>query len=180
MGSVTRQIVLRRTRIAWVTQRTQPIFRAPMRARHRDVPAGAGADHGVEHGLVGTGDALDPPPATLDEAIAAAREAYGEKAARMLERFAELPDGTFVWTRGTDGTYHLGRIAGPWRYDDTSASREVGIHHVRPANWLERPFGEDEVPAAVAETFARGGRNLQRTHDEAAERRTAALWDEHG
>jgi len=42
---------------------------------------------------------------------------------------------------------------------------------------LERPFGEDEVPAAVAETFARGGRNLQRTHDATAERRTAALWD---
>ena len=151
-----------------------------MRARHREVAAGAGAERGVERGLVGTGDALDPAPATLDEAIAAARDAYGEKAARMLERFAELPDGTFVWTRGADGMYHLGRIVGPWRYDDSRAAREVGIHHVRPTKWLERPFGEDEVPAAVAATFARGGRNLQRTHDAGAERRTAALWDEHG
>jgi hypothetical protein len=149
-----------------------------MRARHRDAPAGAGAAHGLRHGLVGTGDALDPPPQTLEEAIDAARRTRGEKAARMLERFAALPDGVFVWTRDPDGMYHLGRIAGPWRYDDSAAARAVGIHHVRPARWLDRPFGPDEVPAAVAATFARGGRNLQRTHDAAAERRTAALWDD--
>jgi hypothetical protein len=50
---------------------------------------------------------------------------------------------------------------------------------VRPAQWLERPFAADEVPAAVAKTFARGGRNLQRTHDADAERRTAELWAQH-
>jgi hypothetical protein len=50
---------------------------------------------------------------------------------------------------------------------------------VRPAQWLERPFADDEVPAAVARTFARGGRNLQRIHDADAERRTAELWAEH-
>jgi len=32
------------------------------------------------------------------------------------------------------------------------------------------------VPADVAATFARGGRNLQRTHGAAVERRTAELW----
>lgn len=56
----------------------------------------------------------------------------------------------------------------------------VGIHNVRPAQWLPRPFGEDEVPPGVSATFARGGRNLQRTHDAAAERRTAELWDKWG
>ncbi|HEX6460458.1 MAG TPA: hypothetical protein VF032_16170 [Thermoleophilaceae bacterium] len=45
------------------------------------------------------------------------------------------------------------------------------------AQWLARPFGEDEVPPAVSATFARGGRNLQRMHDAAAERRTADLWE---
>ena len=98
----------------------------------------------------------------------------------MLRRFAELPDGAFVWTRTADGTYRLGRIAGPWRYDDSPAARAVGIHHVRPATWLDRPFGEHEVPPAVAATFARGGRNFQQTHGERAERRTAELWEEHG
>jgi hypothetical protein len=147
-----------------------------MRARDRDEDPGAGAAFGLAHGVVGIGDALDHPPATLDDAIEAARAAHGAKAARMLERFADLPDGTFVWTEGPDGGYHLGRIAGPWRYDDSPAARAVGIHHVRPARWLDRAIGDREVPAAVAHTFSRGGRNLQRTHDEEAERETAALW----
>jgi hypothetical protein len=137
-----------------------PIFRAPMRARDRDLPAGAGADHGVRHGLVGTGS--DDTP----------------KGARMLDRFAALPEGTFVWTRTSDGFYRLGRITGPWRRDDSAAARRTGIHNVRAANWLDRPIGEDEVPAAVAETFARGGRNLQRIHGVRAEEATLALWNE--
>ena len=129
-----------------------------MRARDRDVP---GAAFGLRHGLVGMGDGR------------------GEKAERMVRRFGELPDGVFVWTRDEDGAYHLGRIEGPLSYDDSAEAREVGIHHVRPARWLDHPFGEHEVPAAVAETFARGGRNFQRTHSDAAERRTEELWREH-
>lgn len=179
-----------------------PIFRAPMRARDRDLPDGAGAAFGVAHGLVGTGDALDVVPSSIDEAVAAATDRHGEKAGRMLRRFAEVPEGAFVWTRtgagrgdtadaGTpdgsasttgasvDAPYRLGRIAGPWRYDDSGAAREVGIHHVRPAEWLDHAFAEEDLPAGVAYTFGRGGRNFQRTHDEDAERETAALWDAH-
>lgn len=125
---------------------------------------------------MGTGDALDPTPGTLDEAVRAATAAYGEKAGRMLARFAELPEGTFVWTRLADDTYRLGRITGPWRYDDSGAARAVGIHHVRDAEWLDRPFGDDAVPSAVATTFARGGRNVQRIHGDGVETTTAALW----
>ena len=137
----------------------EPIYRAPMRARGLEAPPGAGARFGVERGLVGIGDG----PADKD--------------ARMLRRFRDLPDGTLVWTRTEDGAYHLGRIAGPYRHDDSAAAREVGIVHVRPATWLDRPFGEDDVPADVAATFARGGRNLQRTHSTRAERSTAELWE---
>jgi hypothetical protein len=152
------------------------IYRAPMRARDRDLPAGAGAEHGLAHGLVGIGDALRTPPATLDEAVEAASAAHGTKAGRLLRRFAAVPERTFVWTRDGDGLYRLGCISGSWRYDASPAAGHVGIHHVRPAEWLDRPFGPDEVPAAVAATFARGGRNFQRTHDAVAERRTAELW----
>ena len=116
----------------------------------------------MEQGLVGIGDDQGP------------------KAARMLERFADLPEGTFVWTEVADGDYRLGRITGPWRYDDSAGARAVGIHHVRPVRWLGHAVGDREVPAAVAATFARGGRNFQRTHDEEAERQTAALWDLYG
>lgn len=153
-----------------------PIYRAPMRPRDRDIPVGAGAEHGIAHGLVGTGDALDGAPGTLADAVLAVTRAHGERAGRRLSRFAALPDGAFVWTRDRDGRYRVGRIAGPWRYDDSAAARAVGIHHVRPVTWHEHPFDEDEVPQAVAATFARGGRNLQRTHDADAERRTAELW----
>ena len=146
-----------------------PVYRAPMRARDREV---LGADHGLAGGIVGIGDALSRVPASLDAAVTAAAAEHGPKAGRMLQAFAELPVDTFVWARASDGSYHLGRICGRWRYVDSP----VGIVHVRPAKWLERPFGEDLVPAAVAHTFARGGRNLQRIRDERAERLTAELW----
>ena len=156
----------------------EPIYRAPMRARDRDLPEGTGAAYGLERGLVGIGDELAASPATIDEAIDAARATHGDKAARMLERFAQLADGAFVWTEDAEGAFHLGRITGPWRYDDSMGARAVGIHHVRPVRWLDRPIGDREVPPAVAHTFARGGRNFQRTHDGEAERETAALWAE--
>lgn len=151
-------------------------IRAPMRARTLDLPPGAGADHAVARGLVGTGDPLDPPPATLDEAVAHAADRHGEKAGRMLRRFAALPEGAFVWTRTSDGALRLGRIAGPWRYDASDDARAVGIVHVRDAVWLPRPVHDDEAPPAVPATFGRGGRNLQRIHDADAERTTTALW----
>jgi hypothetical protein len=44
------------------------------------------------------------------------------------------------------------------------------------ARGIDRPFGEPEVPAGVAATFGRGGRNFQRTQGDAVERRTAELW----
>ena len=130
-----------------------PVFRAPMRARAHGAPAGAGADHGVAHGIVGIGDT-----------------------AEARSRFAAVPDDAFVWTRDTDGTYWVGRLAGPLRPADLAAHDAAGLTHVRAADWLDRPFGEDDVPAGVAATFARGGRNFQRTHGDAVERRTAELW----
>jgi hypothetical protein len=134
-----------------------PIYRAPMRARDVDVPAGAGAEFGLAHGVVGIGAGSE----------------------RAVQRLTALPEDAFVWTRSTDGMYWLGRIAGPLRRDDSAEAHAVGLRWVRPTRWLERPFGEDDVPPAVAATFARGGRNLQQTHDDAAERRTMSLWETH-
>jgi hypothetical protein len=135
-----------------------PIYRAPMRARDLDLPAGTGAEYGLARGVVGIGSGR------------------GEKAARALHRFATLPSGVFVWTRDRAGDYHLGRIAGPVREDRSQAAIAVGIAYVRDTTWLARAFKEAEVPSAVAQTFARGGRNFQRTHDSQAERMTAEIW----
>ena len=159
---------------------TRPaVYRAPMRARTLDLPAGSGAEPAVERGLVGIGEPLPAAPRALDEAVAALGDRFGQKAARLLEAFAGVPDGAFVWTRTGDGRFRLGRLDGPWRYDSSADARRTGIAHVRPADWLERPFGPDEVPGAVAATFARGGRNFQRTHGEEAERGTLELWRLH-
>jgi hypothetical protein len=146
-----------------------------MRARDRELPPGAGAEHGIDAGLVGIGDALRAVPRSLAEALAGAEQEHGVKAGRMLKRFAELPVGSLVWTRTVDGRYAVGRISGPWRYDDSPPARRVGIHHVRPARWGQRLLNPEEVPIAVVETFARGGRNFQRIHSDLAEHQTTAL-----
>ncbi len=137
---------------------TACIYRAPMRSRDLEVPPGAGAEYGLARGVVGIG------PGSR------------EKAARMLHRFAEVPAGVFVWTRDCAGGYHLGQIAGDLRDDRSPAALAVGIVHVRDTTWVGRVFRETEVPLAVARTFARGGRNFQRTHDRDAERMTAEIW----
>jgi hypothetical protein len=135
-----------------------PIYRAPMRARDLELPPGLGAEYGVRRGVVGIG------------------RGSNEKAARGLHRFATLPEGVFVWTRDRVGGYHLGRLSGALREDESAAARVVGIVHVRAVDWLDRTFTEAEVPRGVAATFARGGRNFQRIHDEEAEHLTAELW----
>lgn len=129
-----------------------------MRARDLDVPAGTGAEYGLARGVVGIGPGR------------------GEKATRMLHRFATVPAGVFVWTRDRAGKYHLGRVIGEMREDRSRAALAVGIVHVRATAWLAHAFEEADVPPAVARTFARGGRNFQRTHDRKAEEMTAELW----
>jgi hypothetical protein len=157
-----------------------PIFRASVRSRVAPVASGAGADAAVARGLVGIGERVEPAPPTVAAAILALTMEHGEKAGRMLHHFAELADGVFVWTRQSNGLYRLGRIAGPWTYDDSPEMGVVGIHHVRPAAWSEHPFTDASVPGAVFQTFARGGRNFQRIHDHRAEVQTQRYWDRYG
>lgn len=156
------------------------VYRAPMRARSLDRGQFEGAAHGVAASVVGIGDRLDRPPGSLSAAILAATAEHGEKAGRMLARFAGLPDGSLVWAQTGETEFRLGALDGPWRYDDSPAARRTGIHHVRPAQWLPARFGPEAVPGAVLDAFARGGRNLQRIGDPEAERRSRRLWAEAG
>jgi hypothetical protein len=131
------------------------VWRAPMRARgHDDVAPGAGAELGLRLGVVGIGDAD----------------------ARRISRLADLPDGAFVWTRDREGAYWLGRVDAGGGGARRAPRNDAGLTHVRPVSWRDRPFGDDDVPAAVAASFARGGRNLQRVRDPSAAPATAALW----
>jgi len=154
----------------------EAVYRAPIRARSVEAGTFEGARRCVERALVGTGEPLMTNPADLEAAILAASEQHGAKAGRMLSRFAGIPEGALVWTRTGEDEYRLGRVAGPWRYDDSDEALATGICQVRPADWLEDPFEFLVVPAAVTQTFARGGRNFQRIRDEECDRLTRDLW----
>jgi hypothetical protein len=142
------------------------VYRAPMRSRVHEAPAGAGATWGVRHGVVGIGERLPTVPDSLAEAVSMTSCVHGERAGRALLRFARVPVGAFVWTRELDGALRLGQIAGEWRYVESAGAAAVGIHHVRPCTWSGESFTTETAPAAVVATLRRGGRNFQRIHDD--------------
>ncbi|AWH94934.1 GAF domain-containing protein [Dietzia psychralcaliphila] len=153
-----------------------PLFRAPMRSRDDGIADGAGVERGLRNGLCGMGGRLRSTPSSLVEAIDAAAAQHDHRVARRLERFAEVPDGVYVWTRDVDGHYWLGRLGGPWRYDDAEEAHSVDLVHVRDCLWRSEPTDRSSVPAAVRATFARGGRNWQRIRSEIGADETAELW----
>lgn len=134
------------------------VYRAPMRSRSDDFDAAAAIERALNLGLVGFG------------------ETDGDhRLQRRVDRFADVEDGSFVWTRDTEGLYWLGRIDGPYFYDGNGAT--VDLVHVRPCRWLARPLRESAVPAAVVATFGRGGRNFQQTHNPSVGAQTQRAWD---
>lgn len=135
------------------------MYRAPLRSRRDDVDPRAVIDRAHSLGLCGFGDDRDP-----------------ERLARRIERFAEVADGSFVWTRDTDGLYWLGRLDGPYTYDP--GGEGVDLVHVRPCRWLEVPLVESATPAAVVATFGRGGRNFQEIHDPDVAGASARVWEQ--
>ncbi|MCZ0727335.1 GAF domain-containing protein [Mycolicibacterium iranicum] len=137
------------------------VYRAPLRSRSDDVDPRLAVERALSSGLCGFGD-----------------RGHGSQLARRVERFAEVPDGSFVWTRDSDGLYWLGRIDGPYLYDADGAG--VDLVHVRPCRWCDIPVVESACPAAVVATFGRGGRNFQQIHDDGVGEQTARLWDGRG
>ena len=68
----------------------------------------------------------------------------------------------------------MGRISGTLRRDDDGAA--VDLVNVRDCDWIDQPVDPSLVPAAVSQTFARGGRNLQQIHPGDVETETARVW----
>ncbi|WP_134739313.1 GAF domain-containing protein [Nocardioides sp. 503] len=138
------------------------VYRAPLRSRRDDVDHEAAVERALSRGLCGVGGVLPRPPQALAEALAETEELHGDRVARRLERFAAVPDGAQVWTRTPGGPFHRGWLTGPWSYDGSSAAATLDLAHVRPCDWDPEPWDEHRLPAAVAHTFRRGGRNFQR------------------
>jgi hypothetical protein len=141
------------------------VYRAPMRSRSDEVDLQATVDRARRLGLCGFGQRVRDRGET-------------ERLTRRIDRFAEIPDGSFVWTRDADGLFWLGRIAGAYFYDDEPAAAVVDLVHVRPCRWLSEPVLESDVPPAVIATFGRGGRNFQQTHNPTVGPETERIWNE--
>jgi hypothetical protein len=153
------------------------VYRAPMRSRAKAVDGGCAVERALTIGVCGVGGVLSPAPSTLAEAVRSAAKAYDERLARRLERFAHVAEGAFVWTRDAEGGYHVGRLTGPWRYDPSAEAAAADLVHVRDCTWRLDPIDQPSVPAAVVQTFGRGGRNFQRIHAAGVGEASAAVWD---
>lgn len=140
------------------------VYRAPMRSRNDAVAPQSTIDRAFRLGLCGFGKSVS-------------RSAEQERLARRVARFAELDEGSFVWTRDTDGWFWLGRISGPYFYDTDENAAAVDLVHVRPCEWLSMPVQEQDVPVAVVATFGRGGRNFQEIHHPSIDKETQRIWD---
>src|SRR6476659_1924709 len=101
---------------------TVAVYRAPMRSRRDDVDHGAMIERALTLGLCGFGEAADDG-----------------RSARRVERFAEVDDGSFVWTRDTDGLYGRGRTVGPYFYDASDvAPPSILSMYVNAVGWQSR------------------------------------------
>ena len=140
------------------------VYRAPMRSRNDAVEPHATIDRARRLGVCGFGRSVS-------------RTAEQERLARRVARFAELDEGSFVWTRDTNGWFWLGRISGPYVYDADESAAAVDLVHVRPCEWRSTPMLEQDVPVAVVATFGRGGRNFQEIHHRSIGDETQAIWD---
>lgn len=122
-----------------------PTYRAPMHSRLDAVDRWAAVERALDLGVVGLGD-----------------RAGDDRTAARLERFRAVPEGAEVWTRDEDGLFHRGVLTGPLRFDASPAAYDADLQHVRDCDWDPEPLPEHRVPAPVAATFRRGGRNFQR------------------
>jgi hypothetical protein len=142
------------------------VYRAPMRSRNDAVEPQATIHRARRLGVCGFGQAVS-------------RSAEQGRLVRRAARFAELDEGSFVWTRDNKECFWLGRISGPYFYDADQTAAAVDLVHIRPCEWLSIPLLEQDVPAAVVATFRRGGRNFQEIHHRSIGEQTQAIWDAH-
>ena len=140
------------------------VYRAPMRSASDAVDPRATIERARRIGVCGFGQ-LVREPGELD------------RLDHRVARFADVADGSFVWTRDPDGLFWLGRLAGPYFRDDDANAAEVDLVHVRNCDWRAEALLEPDVPPAVAATFRRGGRNFQQTHDPSVSQQTQRLWE---
>jgi hypothetical protein len=153
------------------------VYRAPLRSRRDDIDRDETLARARMHGVCGFGGALVPPPDDLSAALESSAESYGNGFVRRVARFADIFNGSYVWTRDSDRLLWLGTLIGPYFYDSADTATELDLVHVRPCHWRTTPMGEAVAPAAVVAAFDRGGRNFQQIHSPSIVELTHDIWE---
>jgi hypothetical protein len=153
------------------------VYRAPLRSRCKDIDPQATLARARSHGVCGFGGRVTPPPDDLFSAMDSAAHCYDDGFVRRLARFADVFNGSFVWTRDRDRLLWVGMLNGPYFYDRADEATEVDLVHVRPCTWRATPVTEPIAPPAVVATFDRGGRNFQQVHSPRVVDLTREIWE---
>lgn len=144
--------------------------------RTLQVDNGTAAEWAVSTGVVGLDGAVRSPVGDLQDVLATVDLELDERTARRIRRFTLAPAGSLVWTRDRSGGLHLGRLGGGQRYAHDADAQQLGLPHQRDCDWAAGPVPVGLVPAAVIETFARGGRNWQQIRADGGA--SALLWEQ--
>ncbi|HKO38419.1 MAG TPA: hypothetical protein VJU14_08630 [Solirubrobacterales bacterium] len=158
------------------------IWRTKLRSLKPGVDHQEQVDHNFDDGIVGIGWGIEglPDGATLDDVLAAidAEPDWTKDAVHTVRRFGEAAQiGDYIWTRDLHGRFRLGRITGPYRYENTELAKRTDTHQVRDCEWADQPLSDLEVPGAVIRGFVGTSTSFSRMWDEGARTYTAWLWE---
>jgi hypothetical protein len=162
------------------------IWRTKLRSLKPAVDHHKQAAHNFDDGIVGIGWGVEslPDGASLEAVLAAigSEPGWTKAAVHTVRRFAEDAEtGDFVWTRDLHGRFRLGRICGPYRYENGELAASTDTHQVRDCDWAHQPLGDLEVPGAIIRAFVGTSTSFDRIRDEGARTYTAWLWEKlHG
>jgi hypothetical protein len=162
------------------------IWRTKLRSLKPGVDHQEQVDHNFDDGIVGIGWGIEelPDGASLDDVLAAidAEPDWTKAAVHTVRRFGKDAEiGDYIWTRDLHGRFRLGRITGPYRYENSELAKRTDTHQVRDCDWANQPLSDLEVPGAVIRGFVGTSMSFSRMWDEGARTYTAWLWEKlHG
>ncbi len=100
------------------------IWRTKLRSLKPGVDHQDQVAHNFDDGIVGIGWGIEalPDGASLKEVLAAidSQPGWTKDAVHTVRRFGEDAEiGDYIWTRDLHGRFRLGRITGPYRYENS-------------------------------------------------------------
>lgn len=113
---------------------------------------------------------------TWEEYEAKAEEKYGGRSWSTATNalYGRMEIGDLCWTRDHNGSYYLGEVTGPWKYEGGSEHRNADIVNLRDCQWVE-VGSPDAVPGKVIDSLNVGG-TLQRVTGDTIEEYSSLLY----